>query len=183
MIKSKEKSDEYAFQFNSKIEKKIKSIIAPLEAIIPITNFSYLRFYDDGRLLHIQPDQLLLKHLLDNNYNNQGLKNESLREAVRETVVSSHFLWPQDSKDDLSRFLQGFGLKNTMSLITKNEPYLESLTFSNSMDEKLGNKLNVHSKDIYNHFHSYFLEKINSIIDFSDKDIYFKSTLYDYYKK
>jgi len=180
---NQKKIDKIAFQFNSQISKKVRSIIAPLETIIPITNFSYLRFYDDGQLLHIQPDQSLLEHLLKSNFNNQGLKNKKLKEAVKETVVSSQYVWPTDNKDDLSRFLSTFGIKNTMSVITKNTDYLESLTFSNPLDEELGRELHIHNNELYQHFRAYFIDKINDVIDFNDKDIYFKSTLCDYYKE
>lgn len=182
MTQDQKKIDQVAFQFNLQVEEKVRGIITPLETIIPITNFSYLRFYEDGRLLHIQPDKFLLKHLLESDFNNQGLKNEKLKEAVNKTVVSSQYIWPSNNQDDLSRFLSTFGIKNTMSIITKNTSFLESLTFSNSLDDKLGFDLNISNKDLYQHFRAYFLDKINDIIDFDDKNIYFQSTLYEYYK-
>lgn len=181
MNRNRIKSEETAFNFNKQIAKKINSVIEPLGKIVPITNFSYLRFYEDGRLLHLQPDHCLLEYLLDNKFNAQGLKNENLKIAVQETVKSKHYLWPSNSNDDLSLFLSTFGLKNTMSVITKNNAYIESLTLSNSLDDAAGYNLNKEYKEIYDHFRFFFIDKINSIIDFNDKSIYFQSTLFDYY--
>ena len=146
---NQKEEDKRGYQFNLAVKSQMESIIEPLKQILPITNFSYLRFYDDNRLLHIQPNQDLLKHLLKSNFNNQGLKNEKLHQAVQNTDTQSQFIWPSDSRDDLSRFLYTFDLKNTMSIITKKDSYIESLTFSNSLEEKEGADLNTNNKDIY----------------------------------
>jgi len=172
-----------ACQFNIAIKNQVANIVEPLEKLLPITNFSYLRFYDDNKLLHIQPNHELLETLLQSNYNDQGLKNEKLRKVVQDTVTESQFIWPSNSPDDLSRFLYKFGLNNTMSIITKKDSYIESLTFSNSLDENSGIELYVKHKDVYKHFYHYFLNRLEDFVDFSDKDIYFQTTLNEYYKR
>ena len=182
MTQNQRKIDESAFQFNSEIEKKVRSIIEPLEKVLPITNFSYLRFHDDDRLLHIQSDKNLLQHLLESGFNKQTIKNEKLKLAMKGTINYRQYLWPDNSDDEISRFLSTFGIKNSVSIITKNDTYLDSLTFSYALDDKLGKNLHIFNKDFYKHFQAYFIDKINNIINFNDKDIYFKSTLHEYYR-
>ena len=173
MVEKKRYADETAFQFNDQIEKKVRSIISPLNEIVPLSSFCFVRFYDDGRLLHIQPDKLSLENLLDMNFHDQGLKNDGLKDAISQTVVSSQYIWPQKNQDELARFFSQFGIKNQASIIAKHDSYFDALNLSNSLDDTAGQEMNISNSELYKHFYAYFIEKMNDIIDYSEKDIYF----------
>ena len=52
-VMQKKQNDTQGYQFNLAIRNQVNSIIEPLKKLLPITNFSYVRIYDDNRLLHI----------------------------------------------------------------------------------------------------------------------------------
>jgi hypothetical protein len=180
-VMQKKQNDTQGYQFNLAIRNQVNSIIEPLKKLLPITNFAYVRIYDDNRLLHIQPNQELLEQLLENDFNNEGLKNEKLRQTVQKLRGTNQLIWPNDLQDEVSQTLYAFRLKNMTSMITKKDSYIESLTFSNSLDQKAGGNFNLKHKDVYKHFYYYFLNKIYDLVDFNDQDIYFKSSLSKYY--
>jgi hypothetical protein len=173
--------DKAGFQFNESIANKINTILKPMNESFSITNFSYLRFYSDGRLLHLQPDLHLLKILLENNFNNKGLENPNLRKAVQNLQHKSQYCWPPSSNDPLSQLLGQHGIGNSMSMLAQTKEYLDSWTFSTTTDNSEIRALYAKNKDIFSHFIAYFNEKINDTIHFEEKDIYFHSSLYEYY--
>lgn len=181
MLKLNLEKDKDAVQFNEVISGQIKDLTKPMVDLFSITSFSYLRFFNDGRLLHIQPDLKLLKLLLENNFNHEGLKNPNLKKVVRDLKGSQQYCWPSSSRDPLSLLLGQHGIGNSMSVLSRKKTHLDSWTFSTTLDNSDVKTLYSNNKDIFSHFVAYFSEKFQNMYNPKEKGIYFDSSLYKYY--
>ena len=134
----REERNEGAYSFHASILPDLKKTILPLFHSTPLTQFCYMRFFEDGRYImlctHDTWYKFQFKYVRDN-----GIEfNLPLQSCNNKRFTK--YVWPKDIKDSLIHNIKSHGMINGITVFMRGEKYVDSWTFSSNKSFENVNK-------------------------------------------
>lgn len=127
------KNNLIALDFARAIAPCLKQLADPLFLNTPITNFSYLRFNSDGRVINIATDVSWIEHRFTENVKYQILFAEQL--GNNELDKPYIYLWPNKVNSKVLGALHTYGIWNGCNIYIPQRDKIEVYSFSNRSED------------------------------------------------
>ncbi|MBY0500647.1 MAG: helix-turn-helix transcriptional regulator [Alphaproteobacteria bacterium] len=155
--------------YNHSIEDRLKQICAPLFNNFKITTFAYLKFLEDGKILHITTNHDWLTFYTKNNLFNDVNRYINEINNIPENGIG-YYLRTSAVSNNFNEVLEKFGLWHGMSIYMRYPKYTESWCFATLSDNHQISDLYLNHMNILEHFILYFKSKAFDLISHSDKN-------------
>lgn len=161
-----DKMNRSACEFVQKTQEEFDRICEPLFKNFPITIFSYMKIFEDGRYFSLNSNLKWQEHRFKNIHTNGDFFSKEAQKVTENQT--RQFLWPQSPKDDFFIELYKFNICYGFSKNKRSKGFIESWSFATD-----GNNENIEGFYIENlqyleHFINYFMVKAAHLIDVTD---------------
>ncbi len=168
-------SDFLPLHYNESVLPALRDICSPLFSSFGFTTFAYLRFLNNGKLLHVSTNHDWLQFYAGQNLFNDVERYKNEINSIPENGIG-YFLRSTKVSPDFASLLEKFDLWHAISIYIRHPNYCESYCFATVADNHQIHDLYHNNMDILKHFILYFKSKGHTWLDHSDSAKLFTTT-------
>jgi len=155
--------DTQALLYSKSMIPIMKEISAPLFEHTKITNFSYLKFNDDGTVLNLTTDERWIQFRFEEKIKFRILFKDHLPEAKYNVPYT--YLWPRNTTDTLLGALHEYNIWNGCNIYIANLKHIEVFSFASSVENDSILNFYVNNLELLKAFIIYFKEQMMNMPD------------------